>query len=84
MCVNLIKRLRDGDEQPKESDESKTLKRNPLASKSSLPSQPKRLRVDTSQNNLSEYVEPQETVVNVVKKQRSVDDEITGKNEIRK
>lgn len=81
VCVNLIKKLRDGSGCSKETDECNGGKRNPLAPKSSLPCPQKRLKIDTSVNNLLEDIPRPETVISTKTRTSlpNVDQEITGK-----
>ena len=76
LCVNLVKKLRDASDQ----SDAETTKRNPLASKSTLPSPTKRLKIDPSASaSISKVIHNIEN--NVQPKPKSTtdkDDEITG------
>ena len=76
LCVNLIKKLRDASGQ---SDVEVT-KRNPLASKSTLPSPTKRLKIDPSASaNVAKVIHNIDNNVGLKPKSKTVkDDEITG------
>ena len=78
LCVNLVKKLRDASDQ---SDAEATTKRNPLASKSTLPSPTKRLKIDPSASaDVSKAIRHFE-INNICSKPKNntvKDDEITG------
>ena len=78
LCVNLVKKLRDASDQ---SDAEATTKRNPLASKSTLPSPTKRLKIDPSTSaDVSKAIRHFEIndICSKPKNNTVKDDEITG------
>lgn len=76
LCVNLIKKLRDVSE-PSDADGSK---RNPLATKSKLPSPKKKLKIDPSASaSVAEVIQSVEITVENKPKGAIVEDgKITG------
>jgi hypothetical protein len=76
LCVNHIKTLRDTTDQPA----GEATKRNPLASKSTLPSPTKRLKIDQSASaNIPKVIHNIDKNVGLMPKNKMVnDDEMTG------
>lgn len=80
LCVNHVKKLRDASEQSRDNDNLESSKRNPLANRSTLPSPPKRLKIEHSATvNGPKVSQNIENIIDSKPKNKTVKgDEITG------